>query len=323
MKCLVGVTLGLGLIALLAPWKAATQRPQERAPVTVRVETDLVTVDVTATDQKGNYVLDLRSDEFELLDDGKPRKIDFFSVTDEATLSRPIAVVFALDLSGSLRPDEMATLRQAALRFTELMKGDAVVAALTFNYDIKIIQGFTADPARLERAFAKATHFEGSTRIYDAIDRSVTMLAKQAPKERRGRALRRIVVVISDGFDSASIIDKRELIRRAQAAGVTVYSMTLPSYMLSATRSGERVITPLDAMRIVAATGGRDFSADLSDFTPIFKALAEEIRASYVLAYYPESRDGKFHELRIQTTRAGVHLRANRNGYVAPTPQAQ
>ncbi len=323
MKRRAGVVLGFGLVALLAPAAAQTQRGRERPPVTVRVETDLVTVDVIATDQIGNYVRDLRADEFDLLDDGKRRKIDFFSVTDETTLSRPIAVVFALDLSGSLRPDETATLRQAAMKFTELMKGDAVVAALTFNYDIKIIQGFTDDPSRVERAFAKAVNFGGSTRIYDAIDRSITMLGRQAPKQRRGRALRRVVVVISDGFDSASVIDKRELIQRAQTTGVTVYSVTLPSYMLSATRSGERVITPLDAMRIVAATGGRDFAADLSDFTPIFKDLAEEIRASYVLAYYPESRDGRFHELRIQTTRAGVRLRANRNGYVAPTPQAQ
>jgi len=129
--------------------------------------------------------------------------------------------------------------------------------------------------------------------------------------------------VITDGFDSASVIDKQELVRRAQAAGVTVYSVMLPSYMLSVTRSGERVITPLDAMRIVAATGGRDFPADANDFTPIFKALAEEIRASYVLAYYPEQRDGKFHELRVQTSRPGVRLRTSRNGYVAPTRQVQ
>ncbi|MEP7272419.1 MAG: VWA domain-containing protein [Acidobacteriota bacterium] len=316
--------VGLGLGSMLVPMNGQTTRGQERPPVTVRVDTDLVAVDVTATDQSGNYVRDLREDEMEVYEDGKRRRIDFFSVTDEATLSRPIAVVFALDLSGSLRTDEMTTLHQAALKFTELMKGDAVFAALTFNYEIKIIQGFTDDPRRIERAFSKPGDSGGSTRIYDALDRAITMLARQAPKQRRGRSLRRVVMVISDGFDSASVIDKRELIRRAQAAEVTVYSVTLPSYMLSPTRSGERVITPLDAMRIVSATGGRDFSADLADFTPIFKALAEEIRASYVLAYYPDLRDGKFHELRIQTTRAGIRLRSSRNGYTAPgAPQSQ
>ena len=96
--------------------------------------------------------------------------------------------------------------------------------------------------------------------------------------------------------------------------------MTLPSYMLSATRSTERVITPLDASRLVAATGGRDFEADTKDFTPIFRALAEEIKASYALAYYPDHRDGKFHQVRVETMRPGVRLRVNRTGYLAPAP---
>lgn len=311
------------LTVFLAIVPGLSQKAPDQSAPTIRIETDLVAIDVTAMDKSGNYVRDLRADEFEVYDAGKRRRIDFFSMTDEAALSRPIAVVFALDLSGSLRPDETATLREASLKFVELMKGDAVFSVLTFNYDIKVIQGFTDDPSRIERAFSRAGAFEGSTRIYDAIDRSVTMLSRQAPKQRRGRQVRRVVVVISDGFDSASIIDKTELIRRAHAASVTVYSVTLPSYMLSVTRSGQRVITPLDAMRIVSATGGRDFAADSRDFTPIFKALAEEIRASYLLAFYPDQRDGKFHDLRVETLRSGIRLRISRNGYQAPSTRAQ
>ncbi len=297
---------------------SVTQKPEQEKPsITLRIETDLVTVDVVATDKNGNYVRDLRPDEIQLFENGQPRKLDLFTVNDESTISRPLAVVFALDLSGSLKPEETITLREAALKFTTLMKGDSVFAALAFNYEVNILQGFTDDPRRIESAFARADRFEGSTRIYDALDRAVTLLERNAPRTRKGRQVRRVIVVITDGFDSASIIDRRELIRRANLAGVTVYSMTLPSYMLSATPSRERVITPLDAARIVMATGGRDFSADARDFTPIFKALAEEIRASYALAFYPEQRDGQFHQLQVQTSRPGVQLRANRSGYQA------
>lgn len=306
----------LAPLCLTAVVPLGAQTP--RNPDVLRIDTDVVTVDVTATDKLGNYVRDLRPDEFKLFVDGRPQRIDFFSVTNEATLSRPLAVVFALDLSGSLKPEETETLRQAALKFTELLKGDSVFAAMTFNYDLKILQDFTAEPRKIERAFAGVSRFEGSTRIYDAIDRAVTMLARRAPRRRHDQLLRRVVVVITDGFDSASVIDRRELIRRAQAAGVTVYSVTLPSYILSATRGTERVITPLDASRIVAATGGRDFAADTRDFTPIFKALAEEIRASYGLAYYPEVRDGLSHEVRVTTSRLGVTLRSSRTAFVAP-----
>jgi VWFA-related protein len=287
--------------------------------LTIRLTTDLVVIDVTATDKSGAYVRDLRPEEIQVFEDGQERKINFFAMNDEVTLSRPLAVVFALDLSGSLRTDEMTTLRQAAMKFTELMKGDSVFAAMSFNYKVKIEQDFTPDPAKIERAFERMNRFEGSTRIYDALDRAVTMLNRSAPRTRNGRPVRRVVVVITDGFDSASIIDRRELIRRANDAGVTIYSVTLPSFALSPTDSTTRVITPLDASRIVSATGGQDFSADARDFTPIFKALAEEIRASYALAYYPENRDGKRHELRVKTLRPDIQIRVSRTSYTALT----
>jgi VWFA-related protein len=293
---------------------------QSRRPgMTIRMDTDLVVIDVTATDKTGAYIRDLRSEEVQVFEDGQERKINFFAMNDEVALSRPLAVVFALDLSGSLRPDEMSTLRQAAMKFTDLMKGgDSVFAAMTFNQKVKITQEFTPYPEKIARAFERIDGFEGSTRIYDALDRAITMLNRSAPRTRNGRPVRRVIVVITDGFDSASIIDRREVIRRANDAGVTIYSVTLPSFALSPTDSTSRVITPLDASRIVSATGGQDFPADARDFTPIFKALAEEIRASYALAYYPDNRDGKRHELRIKTSRPGIQIRASRTSYTAP-----
>src|SRR5262245_58588654 len=128
MKSLLIITALLivdsGLVA------AQDRRPQDnRPPLTIRMDTDLVAIDVTATDTNGNYIRDLREDEFQLFEDGKPRKIEFFTMTDESTLSRPLAVIFALDISGSLKPEETVTLREAALKFAELMKGESVFAA--------------------------------------------------------------------------------------------------------------------------------------------------------------------------------------------------
>jgi Ca-activated chloride channel homolog len=316
---IIAFCLGLAAIAAHPAYAQQPDAPGRRSAITIRMDTDLVVIDVTATDKAGNYVRDLRAEDIQLFEDGQERKINFFAMTDEAVLSRPLAVVFALDLSGSLRPDEMATLRQAAMKFTELMKGDSVFAAMSFNYKVKIVQDFTPSPEKIEQAFAKMNKFEGSTRIYDALERAIRMLDRDAPRTRKGRPVRRVIVVITDGFDSASIIDRREVIRRANDAGVTIYSVTLPSYALSPTDSSSRVITPLDASRIVEATGGQDFSANAHDFRPIFKALAEEIRASYALAYYPENRDGKRHELRVKTSRSDVQIRASRTAYTAPS----
>lgn len=307
--------LSLGALSLLAQ----DRKGKENADEVLKVDTDLVTVDVTALDKAGNYVRNLKPEDFRLFIDGQEKKIDFFTVTDEVTLSRPLAVVFALDLSGSLKPEEIETLRKSALRFTELMQGESSFAALAFNFEVKVLQDFTADQKKIARAFAKVDRFEGSTRIYDALDRCVLMLSRRARFTNSQKPVRRVVVVITDGFDSSSMIDTRELIRRANGAGVTVYSITLPSYILSASRNQDRVITPLDASRIVAATGGRDFSADAKDFGPVFRALAEEIRASYGLAYYPEVRDGKLHDVRVEPVSTALKLRTNRTSYIAPT----
>ncbi|HEX4950280.1 MAG TPA: VWA domain-containing protein [Blastocatellia bacterium] len=305
------------LLLTLAPVLQAQEKKQDKDEI-IKIDTDLVMVEVTATDKRGNYVRNLKAEDFRLFVDGQPRPIDFFTVTDEITQSRPLAVVFALDLSGSLKPEEIETLRASALKFTEIMKGESVFATLAFNYEVKVLQDFTPEQKKIERAFAKIENFGGSTRLYDALDKAVIMLSKRAHFSKSNRPLRRAVVVITDGFDSSSLIDTRELIRRANAAGVTVYSITLPSYILSASRNNERVITPLDASRIVAATGGRDFAADVRDFAPIFKALAEEIRASYGLAYYPEMRDGKQHDVRVEPVNSALQLRSNRTTFLAP-----
>src|SRR5437879_13030969 len=111
------VVFCFSLAALTLHSQAQQPRAQDPA-TTIRIDTDLVVVDVTATDKKGNYVRDLRADEFQLFENGRPRKIDFFAVTDESSLSRPLAVVFALDISGTLTPEEIATLQPAAMKFT-------------------------------------------------------------------------------------------------------------------------------------------------------------------------------------------------------------
>jgi hypothetical protein len=72
-----------------------------------------------------------------------------------------------------------------------------------------------------------------------------------------------------------------------------------------------------DATRIVPATGERTSPPDAADFTPVFRALAEEIRSSYVLSWYLEERDGRAHELRVMNTRPGVQLRASRTTFVS------
>jgi VWFA-related protein len=180
-----------------------------------------------------------------------------------------------------------------------------------------VLQDFTSDPRKLDQGFSRIGQVGGSTRIFASIDRAVSML-KRAPRFRGSRRLRRVVIVITDGFDNVDSTDQQDLIRRANDAEVTVYSITLPSYMPGV--GNQRTMTLLDVSRIVPMTGGADFSADSKDFTPVFKAIAEEIRSGYTLAYYPPDasrHDGRVHQVRVEVRKSGAIVRTTRNSYQA------
>lgn len=315
------------ILLLICAGLAAAQRPkavkeageQSGRDDIIRLGSDLVMVDVVVTDANGDYIRGLGQEDFEIFHDNVKQKIDFFEVNDQAELTRPLAVVFALDISGSLEPEQVAQQQHSARKFVELVRKGSLFSVLAFNYEVKILQDFTNDPQKIQQAFARASKVGGSTRIYDGVDRAITML-KRAPQFREGRRLRRVVVLITDGFDSSSIINAEEVIRRANAANVTVYAITIPNYIDTLGGKRRRSLTLLDISRLVPATGGIDFSADSYDFAPIFRAIAEELKSSYTLAYYPPEssrNDGKFHRISVSTVRSGLTLRVSKEGYLA------
>lgn len=312
-----GLKTALAAVLAVSLMLAPAVSGQDDDPIKMR--TELVTVDVTLTDKNGNFIRNLKAEDFAIYEDGEVRKLDFFEASEEAALTRPLAVVFALDRSGSIKTEEVSRQLEAAETFIKLVRPESLFAIVAFNTDVRVIQDFTSDPKKIGQAFRRIGKPEGLTRIFATIDRSISML-KRAPRFRGNRRLRRVVIVISDGYDSVDPVDQRDLIQRANDAEVTVYSITLPSYM--AGTAGQRSLTLLDVARIVPLTGGADFSADARDFTPVFKAIAEEIRSSYTLAFYPPEkhrRDGRTHKILIGVNHpAPIIVRASRTSYQSP-----
>lgn len=308
----------LAILEVSAPALAQHTALIQRDEKPIKLVTDLVMVDATVTDKDGNFIRNLKTEDFVIYEDGEAQKIDFFEATEEAALTASIAVVVAIDTSGSIKPEEITRQREATESFIKLVRPESLFAIIAFNSEIRVLQDFTSDARKISQAFQRIGETGGSSRIFGSIDRAISML-KRGPRFRKGRRLRRVVIVLTDGYDNISPPDQSEMIRRANDAEVTVYSITLPSY-LSGGNSNQRAMTLLDVSRVVPLTGGKDFSAD-RDFTPMFKAIAEEIRSSYTVAYYPPEksrRDGRLHQLRIECTRSGAIVRASRNSFQAP-----
>jgi VWFA-related protein len=319
-----------------------TQPSQERSPraappaagendddEVLRVDTDLVLVDVTVTDAAGRPVRNLSEEDFKIYDEGVERPIAFFNVERRRGPQRPVAVVFAVDVSGSMSPEEMERLGEAMRLFSRrLSDRTSLFAVMTFGMSARVLQSFTNDEQKLERAFTRLSREANglSTHTYDAVDDAIRLLARQAPRTRDKRLMKRAVVVVTDGFPVGDTVAPKTVIERANAAEVSVYTVTLPSFSrLFTTRGGTTkganahapLPTPLDVSELAEKTGGSNVYATERDFGPLFQTLAEEVTSSYILAFYPpeeKRRDGRFHPLRI-TAPPGLNVRQSRPGY--------
>ena len=328
------IVLGLAVIVSLqtqspAQEPANKERPRRVLPAetdpqdVIKIDTDLVPIDVTVTDAKGRLVRNLKKEDFKLYEDGVEREIASFNVEKIEGAPRPVAIVFALDLSGSMTPEEVDRVSEAMREFSRrLAEHPAVFAVMTFGMRVKTLQTFTNDREKLDRAFDRLAHEPNgmSTHTYDAVDDAVRMLVRHAPLTRQHQLVKRAVVVITDGFPVGDTVSSDTVIERANAADASVYVVTMPSYthMLASTQLTP-LPTPLDVSGLVEKTGGRSIYANEKDLGPLFRAIAEEVAAAYVLGFYPpkeKRQDGAFHTIRIEGP-AGVTLRQSRPGYQA------
>jgi Ca-activated chloride channel homolog len=311
---------------------ATQQRPRQVTPRQVeqadpddvlRIDTDLVSVDVNVTDIEGRAVRNLQEKDFKLFADGNEQPLAFFQVQTKTGETRPLAIVFALDISGSMTPEELERLRGAMHAFSEkLANHPAVFAVMAFGMRVKTLQNFTTEADKLDRAFDRLSREPNglSTHTYDAVDDAIRLLVRHAPRTRERRLMKRAVVVITDGFPVGDTVAPATVIERANSADVSVYVVTLPSYsrlLVAADRAP--LPTPLDISGLVQLTGGKNVYARDKDYEPLFRALAEEVTSSYVLAFYPQQdkrHDGKYHTIRVEGP-GRLMLRQSRPGYQA------
>jgi VWFA-related protein len=274
-------------------------------------------------DAQGRAVRNLQQKDFKLYEDGIEKPLAFFQLENRGGEKRPLAIVFALDISGSMTPEEIERLRGAMHAFSErLAHHPAVFAVMSFGMRVKTLQHFTNDAEKLDRSFDRIAREPNglSTHTYDAVDDAIRLLVHHAPRTRERRLMKRAVVIVTDGFPVGDTVSAQTVIERANAADVSVYVVTLPSYsrlMLAADQTP--LPTPLDVSGLVEMTGGKSVYANEKNYERLFRALAEEVISSYVLAFYPPDEirhDGRFHTIRVEGP-PGLMLRQSRPGYVA------
>ncbi|MCA1621262.1 MAG: VWA domain-containing protein [Acidobacteria bacterium] len=280
--------LALALQLLICQLNAAAQEPPPTATPedeeVVRVRADLVVVPVYVTDGRGRRVAGLTRQDFQVRDNGRPVETTHFSAGAER-----VALLFLLDASGSTR--EIVTQQsETALALFSRFGERSRVAVIQFRERPEQTLPFTRDLRAARYAFRIAPLPNRRTAIFDAALAAVGAFRA----ETADAAERRIVVLISDGLDTASAARYASAVEEARAAGVSFYVIHVP---LFEPRDGQLVARrPTRGFRDLAEkTGGRFFvvgdarsSLDPRaehDLSPIFRAIAEDLQSQYVLGF--------------------------------------
>jgi Ca-activated chloride channel family protein len=190
-----------GLILLSCP-DIFAQNPDD----VIQVKTELISFEVAVTDKNGKPVRGLTAEDFKVFEDGVERPIEFFEPIKKADDGRPLSIVFALDVSGSVTTSELSELRDALQSFVaRLADYNSYFAVMTFGMQVKTLQSFTNRPDKLEKTFNKLLREqEGlSTHAYDAVDDAIRLLKKKSPASVNQKPPKRAVVLITDVFRSA------------------------------------------------------------------------------------------------------------------------
>ncbi len=265
---------------------------------TFRSGTEIVSLFVTVADAQGRLVPDLTKEDFEIYDNDKPQPIVYFE-----NVIQPISVVVMLDTSGSMT-GSISLLKQAAEQFLlRLLPADQGRVG-AFNDKIEISAHFTKNRDELI-GDVKELDFGNGTRLWDAVLTSID--------ELKGIEGRRVVLVFTDGDDTASRTRFGTVVDRARADDAMIYAIGLESNYFD----GQRMVRsePDSGLRKIAdETGGGYFELKkTADLAPTFTRVAQELHAQYVMGFTPTELDGKIHKLSVRIKKPGMTARARRS----------
>jgi VWFA-related protein len=276
---------------------------------TIKKNVEEVNVVFTVTDKRGRFVKDLKKEDFKVIDDNKPAA-QIVSFSTETNL--PLRVGLLVDASNSIR-DRFRFEQEAAIEFLNQIVRPKSDRAFVIGFDTtaEITQDFTDSTEFLSRG-VRMLRPGGGTAMFDAL--YFACRDKLLKAGNNTGAVRKAVILISDGNDNQSRVTREEAIEMAQKAEVIVY--TISTNVSGVKERGDRVLE-----RISDATGGRAFFPfRIQDVSDAFSAIQDELRSQYLLAYRPADfrADGRFRSIDITAeNRKNVRVRA-RKGYFAP-----
>jgi Ca-activated chloride channel family protein len=309
-RLLPPLALATGLVATVADvaglGAASAQgrepaRQEGQTPI-FRAATRIVPVLTTVTDSQGRLVPSLEKEDFTVLDNGKPVELSLF-----LNETQPFTAVVMLDFSASMTAN-LDRLKSATEQFLIRLLPEDKAQVGAFSDKIQFSGHFTNDRDDLIGAL-RDLQFGNPTRLYDAIDSSIAEL-EPVPG-------RKVVVVFTDGDDTASRRNQGDALQRAREKETMIYAIGLESEFMVAPGRVQRTRPDRGLRKLADETGGGYFELKKTDeLGPTFTRVAQELHALYTIGFTPAVMDNKEHKLEVRVKQAGMIARA-RKSYVA------
>jgi VWFA-related protein len=303
--------LALALAAAATPLGAQARPPaRPQAPI-FGTGIEIINLSLSVTDPANNFVTDLAQRDFAVFEDGIRQELSLF--THE---NLPISLVLMVDTSASME-EKIQTAQAAAIRFTKTLRPQDVAQIVQFNDRATTLQPFTNDLAALEAAIRK-TETSGPTALHNAL----YIALKDLMKDKKAAELRRrAIVLLSDGEDTASLVDDEQVLELAKKSEINIYAISLrPSRASDRQRQAFSQAEYL-VNALTRETGGRAyFPSSISELDSVYDRIAEELRTLYSVGYVSSNarRDGKWRRIVVRVPdREGVTVR-HKLGYYAP-----
>ncbi len=277
----------------------------QRRSTELRVQTDMVGILASVTDQNGEPAPSLTQDSFQVSEEGVPQKIARF----EAQTDRPLDLALMIDSSMSAFKD-LRFEADASARFIQqvVRPGDAL-AVFEFDESVTKLSNFSDNVPRLQAAVRKIVPGSG-TSIYDAVELASDSLSR-LPQGRR-----RAIVLVTDGGETTSVAKFEDTRRAAIRSGALLYTIIVRAVN---NENGRNTAGEHALITITDSTGGALFILeDANQISQMFDRINRELRTQYLLGYYPSPTPPPGSDRHVHVQVKGDYVVRYRKEYFTP-----
>jgi Ca-activated chloride channel family protein len=296
---------------------------------TIQTTVPLVTIPVSVTDANGNPMPGISANDFELLDDGKPRPVNVDVL--ESGIS-PISLVAVVQTSNMSLAAIAKVKKVGSMIPLAVVGANGSAALVTYDAEVKVVQDFTNDADAISKAFSRLKAANETTgHMLDAVDRALDLLAAQPGGHRRN------ILIIGEAKDRGSKVKLDSIVQKLQRTGTTVYAMNYSKLLTPFTMKADEYQPTGDYLQgiielarlakrntmnaLTEMTGGKRFGFQTkAGLENDLMLLSKDIHNRYLVSFTPAiEQRSTFHNIEIKLTNApGTIVRA-RPGYWSTT----